>query len=195
MNVRLRKTASGPLDVLIPAGTYFTCDEPAVQNMVSTVDVTVSMGQGFLEKPAVIPVACANHSLKIPGKHDSFVITRPANMEELEKLTAILNRKNISYHTKQAAVWIVTDDASYDDLDSLRTLSQYEPIIPGVARGRRAINEPEAAGAMRLCDEAGIDIKKKHIWSDCVKILAGLDAGELKNWLKNFFGLVAPAHK
>lgn len=59
---------------------------------------------------------------------------------------------------------------------------------PGAATGAQAINEPEAAEAMRLCDEAGIDMKKKRIWKDREKIPAGLKAGELKNWLMVFAG-------
>ncbi len=37
--------------------------------------------------------------------------------------------------------------------------------------------------AMKLCDEAGIDITRKAIWRDRDRILAGLDASHVKDWL------------
>jgi hypothetical protein len=193
LNVALRKLAPHPLEVTIPAGAYFVCDNQNAQNMVSTADVTLTLRAD--SQSTGVPVACANKPKDIPGKRDSFTLGALPNAGELEKLMAVLGRKNVSYHTKQAAVWIVTDDADYNDLDSLRTVSRYTPRIPGVPYGTRSINEPEAAEAMRLCDEAGIDIKTKAIWRDCIKILAGLEAGELKNWLEKFSGLAAPAHK
>jgi hypothetical protein len=193
LNIVLRKLTPHPLEVTIPAGSYFVCDNPKAQNMVSTADVTTTLRGD--SQSARIPAACANKPKDIPGKRDSFTLSTLPNADELAKLMAALGGKKVSYHTKQAAVWIVTDDADYGDLDTLRTVSQYTPRIPGVAYGTRAINEPEAAAAMRLCDEAGIDIKTKAIWGDCAKILAGLKAGELKNWLKIFSGLVVRAHK
>ncbi|MDR2675203.1 MAG: hypothetical protein LBC18_10180 [Opitutaceae bacterium] len=193
MNIVLRKLAPHPLEVTIPAGSYFVCDNPNAQNMVSTADVTLTL-RGDSQSTDV-PVACANKPKDIPGKHDSFTLGALPDAGELEKLMAVLGRKNVSYHTKQAAVWIVTDNADYGDLGALRTVSQYTPRIPGVAYGTRSIEEPEAAEAMRLCDEAGIDIKTKSIWHDCEKILAGLKAGELKNWLKKSSGLASPAHR
>ena len=195
VDVRLKKTVPGPLEVDIPAGTYFTCDNAAAQNMVATEDVRVTLGQGFVERSATVPAACANHSLKEPGGHDSSVITRLPEGDALARLMPLMAGKNVSSHTKQAAVWIVTDDASYSGLDTLRSASQYAVRIPGVAYGTRAINEPEAAGAMRLCAAAGIDIKARRIWGDCAQILAGLEPGELKNWMKTFTGLAVPAHK
>ena len=193
LRITLRKLAPHPLEVTIPTGTYFVCDNPAAQNMVSTTDVTLVL-RGDTQSTGV-PVACANKPKDIPGERDAFTLGTLPNAGELEKLMAVLGRKAVSYHTKQAAVWIVTHNADYSDLGSLRTVSQYTPRIPGVAYGTRSIAEPEAAEAMRLCDEAGIDIKTKSIWSDREKILAGLKTGELKNWLKRITGLAAPAHK
>ncbi|MDR2981420.1 MAG: WD40 repeat domain-containing protein [Puniceicoccales bacterium] len=191
--VTLKRMTPYPLQVLIPAGTYFVCDNSAAQNMVTTADVRIRLAQNA--QTSSVPVACANQPKDIPTAHDSFVIGIPKNADELPKLMAVLGKKNIPYYTKQAAIWIVTDNASYSGLDSLRAVSQYDVRIPGVSYGSRAINEPEAAEAIRSCAEAGIDIKTKVIWRDCEKILAGLKAGELKSWLKKFSGLAVPAHK
>ncbi|MDR0534867.1 MAG: hypothetical protein LBG65_00675 [Puniceicoccales bacterium] len=184
LSVTLKRMTPYPLEVQIPAGTYFFCDNSAAQNMVSTADVTLTLHGD--SQSTEIPVACANQPRDIPGEHDSFVIGIPKNAGELSKLMAVLGKKNVPYHTKQAAVWIVTDDADYGGLGSLRSVSRFTPRIPGVAHGTRSIKEPEAAEAMRLCDEAGIDIKSGRIWRDREKILAELKPGELKNWLADF---------
>jgi len=79
----------------------------------------------------------------------------------------------------QAATWIVTDNAGYDSLGSLVASRN------GIPQGR-TIRETEAAQAIRLCAEAGIGIKKKRIWNDRRKILAGLEEGALKDWLESY---------
>jgi hypothetical protein len=88
-----------------------------------------------------------------------------------------LDKAQVNTETRQAAVWIVTDNADYDDLGIL-VASQF-----GFG-GSRVINEPETARAMRICDEAGINITRKRIWNDKETILQGLTDGELKKWLQ-----------
>lgn len=86
-------------------------------------------------------------------------------------------KTNMGIQARQAAVWIVTDNADYDDLGIL-VASQF-----GFG-GSRVINEPETARAMRICCEAGIDITRKRIWNDKRTIFRGLTEGELKKWLE-----------
>jgi len=92
---------------------------------------------------------------------------------------AVLNKKNVPYSTEQAAVWIVTDNATYGGLGSLTTRS-------GNGIQRRTIDETDTARAMRLCAEAGIDIKRKNVWRDRGHLLRNLSAGELKRWLEEY---------
>ena len=88
----------------------------------------------------------------------------------------ILDKANVDYATSQAAVWIVTDNATYDDLGILVASSNGSD-------GSRVIHEAEAARAMQICELAGINIKRKAIWGDRKIILSGLDDGELRKWL------------
>ena len=69
------------------------------------------------------------------------------------------------------------NNASYSDLGTLVYGSPYG--------GRRAINEYEAARAMQLCQEAGIDITGKRIWRDRNRILGGLTDQGLRSWLQS----------
>ena len=88
----------------------------------------------------------------------------------------VLDKAGVSYGTRQAAVWIVTDDANYYELGEL---------VAGFNGfgGSRVINEGEAARAMKICAEAGIDITHKRIWADRQFILRGLNDADSKKWL------------
>jgi hypothetical protein len=90
----------------------------------------------------------------------------------------VLNRAGAGTMVKQAAVWIITDDADYGDLGIL---------VSGFAR-TRAIGPEEAVRAMKLCAEAGIDLTRKKIWWDRFSLLSRLPSGSLQNWLENFDG-------
>lgn len=91
----------------------------------------------------------------------------------------ILEKSNVSFGVEQAAVWIVTDNADYDDLGTLVSRPIYQ-----IFGGTRIINEYEAARAMKICDEAGIDITRKAIWRDREEIIKGLTDKKLKYWLQ-----------
>jgi hypothetical protein len=86
----------------------------------------------------------------------------------------VLERARLDFALRQAAVWIVTVNAGYDDLGRIKFVIENFP---------RVIDERAAARAMRLCDEAGIDITRKAIWKDRQQIIAGLEDSDLKAWL------------
>jgi len=92
----------------------------------------------------------------------------------------ILDKARVPYAVRQAAVWIVTDNASYGGLGILVSRSQFQMF-----GGTRQINEYESARAMKICDEAGIDVKRKAIWRDRQRILSGLKDEKLKKWLED----------
>lgn len=85
------------------------------------------------------------------------------------------DKAGVPYDVRQAAVWIVTDNADYGGMGIL---------VSGFGGfGPRVIGEEDAARAMQICEEAGIDVTRKAIWRDRQRILNGLKAGELKTWL------------
>lgn len=178
VNVNIKKMVPYPLEVLIPAGSYFLADDDTVQNMVSTADVRVTLTGD--SRAANVPVACAQKPKNIPDERNRLTLAADSESgAELQKLMAVINKQDVSFQTRQAAVWIVTDDPGYSGLGTLRESFYGMP-------GARTINEPEAARAMQLCAEAGIDIKMKRIWRDKEVILAGLAEGKLKDWLQTF---------
>ena len=126
-----------------------------------------------------VSAACANRPRDIPGSGDSFTVRRSPHQKELARLIPVLGRAGVSYATRQAAVWIVTDDASYSDLGILVSRTRFQPF-----GGTRTINEEETARAMRICDEAGIDVTRKRIWGARKQVLRGLKDGQLKKRLE-----------
>jgi hypothetical protein len=176
VSVRIRRLVPYPLTVRIPVGSFFVSSNRSAQNMVTTAESKVRLtSQEWL---SVSPdAACANRPRDIPGSGDTFTVQRSPQQAELAKLMPVLDMARADTETRQAAVWIVTDNADYSDLGIL-VASQF-----GFG-GSRVINEQETARAMKICDEAGIDITTKAIWRDRQRVISGLKEGDLKAWLE-----------
>ena len=172
VELNIRRLVNQKIIVSIPAYTFFVSHIPSVQDMVATKKKTVIL----INDDSVslsIPAACANRSKDIPNSGDRFEIQFSPHQKELKKLMHILEKTNVSYEVKQAAIWIVTDDANYRDLGSL--------TIENI----RLIREEEAAMALKICHKAGIKIEQKSIWHDRQRIIEGLQNEDLKKWLQH----------
>lgn len=176
VNLEVRRLVDSEINVLIPVGTFFVSRNPSAQNMVTTQEKTVILRDNAWVSVNV-SAACANRPRATPGDQDSFRIQRSPQRKELEKLMPVLQNAHVGSAVQQAAVWIVTDNADYDDLGVLVRRSQYQ-----VFGGDRIINEYEAAMAMKICDDAGINITKNAIWKDRNTIVKGLKDESLKKW-------------
>lgn len=203
--LHLRRLVPYQLFVLIPAGTYFKPSKGNIQNMVATIENNI-----VLATPAwydlTVSVACANMNRSVPGDGDTFEIRKSSYQDELERLAPVLNKEYVGPQIRQAAIWIVTDNASYNDLGTLKIRIKDDLIkklinleaagklsdalkeeMKTIQSGLRVIREREAAYAMKICEMSGIDITKKNIWKDRQTILDGLrdDDADLKDWLEN----------
>ena len=175
VGVRVKNLGANPIKVHIPVGTFFVSSNSSSQNMVTTGELTVTLTKSGW-KTVTIPAACANRPKNIPDTDDTFTAQRVPNQEELTQLMPTLQKARADFRTRQAAVWIVTDNASYDDLGILQASS-------GGYGGVRAIGPDDAARAMKICAKAGIDIKQKAIWQDRSEILEKLKDKSLKKWI------------
>lgn len=176
VSLKLKKLVPETLEVSIPVGTFMVSSNSGSQNMVTTSSESLTLSDDQWHEVSA-DAACANRPKHIPGNDDSFKVLRSPHQAELARLMPVLNSENVNYPTRQAAVWIVTDDADYDDLGILQASSN------GLS-GTRVIEQEEAARAMRICDKAGISITRKAIWRDRQQILSGLREGALKTWLE-----------
>jgi len=162
-----------PLEILIPAGTYFVAENPSVQNMVARHAASASIDPGAIVDIKV-DAACASLHLTAPGAADTFAMVRASELPEMGKVIDQLNTTPVEYPVEQAAIWIVTDDASYDELGMLVGGSPFGPPL---------IQEEDAARAMMLADQAGVDIRKYSIWNDRFALLLKVTEPDLVTWL------------
>jgi hypothetical protein len=158
-----RRPGTRPIRILISPGTLFGADSGSVQNMVVTdgsqVDLAASRSGSFRAS-----VACSDLHLNVPGENDSFTVDKlPDRKMEVLKVFPVANRIGVSHEVKQAAVWMVTDDANYRDLGIL--VGGFPGMPP-----QRVINAGEAASAMMLLEKAGLDVSSRSIWRERLPI-------------------------
>jgi len=168
VELKLRSLVDRSVNVVVPAGTFFAAAKSSTQNMIAVEEMTANLEPNG-SVAVTIPAVCASLHREIPGEDDSFRITL-APSDELKKVALRLEAEE--YPVRQAAVWIISDNASYDDLGILKHLG-----------GDRVIREEEAAKALLVLRDAGIDIKSKRIWRDKQEILRGLKNEALKEAL------------
>jgi hypothetical protein len=173
VKLKITPKKSGIRTAYIPAGTYFENSNKNAQNMVSVKPIETTISDKTVELE--IPVACANRPLAIPGSGNTFTIKPSPAQEELEKLSIALELasdrgEDIPYAARQAAVWIVTDNADYNDMGILQTSSSFNGVAMG---GGRTIRESSALLGMKLCDEAGV-LRGKRVEKDCFLLFHGL---------------------
>ncbi len=179
VSLSIRRLAPYPLTVRIPVGTYFVSADSSVQNMVTTAESSLRLETDEWQD-AWADAACANMPRDIPGEDDRFTVQRSPHRAELAKLMPILEKAGVSYPVRQAAVWIVTDDADYDELGILVSRPAFQPF-----GGTREIEESETVQAMRICSEAGVNLKQKAIWNDREMLYWRLDDDADRSWLEN----------
>lgn len=176
VNMEIKRLVRYELSIDVPVGTYFV-SRGSAQSMVGTMEETVVLQDDDWHSVS-ISAACANRRKDIPSEEETFDIQRSPHQAELKRLMPVLREANVDFAVQQAAVWIVTDNADYDDLETLVERYPWQLI------GTRMIREYEAALAMKICEEAGIDITQKAIWKDRNDILQELEDEDLTNWLK-----------
>lgn len=175
LGLQIRNTTDQPLQVEFPSGTYFVNKDPKSQNMVVLHPASVKIDpKGSAD--VQLDVACANLHLIEPTKDNSFTIQRTPNPATLMAVLEKLNSAEFDFPVEQAAVWIVTDDATFDELGMLVKDSRF---------GTSVINETDAVQAMMLVDDAGLAIQDHAIWRDISKLLGKVSVPPLSSWLDN----------
>jgi hypothetical protein len=190
VNLRIRRTIDRPLRVVVPAGTFFACRGLA-QNMIALADGVVDLRDGEWRILQVV-TACVDLMKSVPQPGDTFSVQRSANQKDLRKLMEVLRPGAAPLEVQprdaeqalkvlQAAIWIVAGDANYA---ALRILTRNPSGGPPRIGDPRAIDETDAAMAMKLVDHAGIHITRKAIWTDRWMIAPAVSDPSLKTWVE-----------
>jgi len=118
-HISIQNLTGRKLHLVIPAGTFLNANSGSVQNMVFTHPKDIILGPKQ-QYSGSVRTACMNIHRDIPGGNNSFGIDQHPDSHLLAKVIKLLNKGNYPYSVIQAAVWIVTDDASYDDTGILQ---------------------------------------------------------------------------
>lgn len=162
------------INIKIPVGTVLSPSLNSFQNMLCYEDIErICYSSVDIE----IPVVCINLHKNVPEDNVSFTFFKESNNQELNSFIENLSKIDMdevyaftveSVSNKeviQAAAWIISDDANYEELGVLSIgglLSNIEDKY-GLFR---AIQSQDAAHALMLLKACGIDIKSKKIWND-----------------------------
>ena len=180
VNLIITKKIFHPVMVIIPVGVYFRSTNSPCPNMVATEKTSVLLDDNK-SKEVWVEALATNLLGESPDRLHVFTLHRQPLQKDLIKLLPILEKKKVDYKVLQAAVWIASANATYARLGQL-----VERSISVSIGGRRVIHEMEAASALKLCDEAGIDISRKAIWRHRERIINKLEEGDLKQWLQSY---------
>jgi len=175
LGLEIKNSTGEPLQVDIPAGTFFVNDDPASQNMIVRHPASVFV-EANRRGDVLLEAACANIHRTEPTRDNKFTVRRAADTPDLFKLIVALNANAVDYPVEQAAVWIITDDATFDDLGML---------VEGSRFGKSIINEKETLSAMMLVDKNVNAIREYAIWGDRYKFITSLDDRDLSTWLSD----------
>ena len=135
------------LHLIIPAGTFLNANSSSYQNMVLTnpKDVVIDAGKTY---SGSVNTACMNIHRDIPGSNSTFGIAQRADNHLLSKVIKLLNEANYNYSVKQAAIWIITDGATYSDMGILQ--DQYRRRIIDFDDYQKAVSIVNEARKMKL---------------------------------------------
>lgn len=174
VSLSVRNLTAERIEVRIPAGTFFASNSASAQSMVATAQQVTYLGPGQSSSVS-ISTACANLPLDIPHSGNTFTIAQAPPQQELTLIASALASE--TYPVRQAAVWIVTDDANFS---SLGILVRGDPSGYG---GTRVISPEDAAKAMRVLATAGVDLGGRSIWNDRTMLAEAVQDTELRAWL------------
>ena len=125
--INLENITDMNLNLTIPAGTFLSANSSGYQNMVLTkpTDIVLNARQRYSQN---VSTACMNIHRSIPGDNNTFGLAQRDNNHLLTKVIKLFNDGNYSYAVKQAAVWIVTDGATYSSMGILQNQSRQRII-------------------------------------------------------------------
>ncbi len=175
--IRVQRKSMRPLTVSIPAGTSFVSDEDSQPSLVSIEDSAIRLSTSRWYSIAV-PVVCLSTDCPKLGVDNRFTIHPNLSSPIDSGLIGAINRSDLPYSTKQAVVWIATEDPGYSKLSSTALLKENGSSHVG------QIDQHAALVAMRIYDSAGLDITQKNIWRDRYRLISNDKDLDLTQWAK-----------
>ena len=161
------------LQVQIPSGTFFVNQDPKSQNMVVLHPASLTL-QPKGRSEVNLDVACANLHRAEPTEGSEFTVQGFPMPVKLQTLIGKLDGNDYDFPIEQAAVWIITDDASYDELGVLVKDTRFGTPVIGV---------DAAVQAMMLVDDPETPINQTAIWHDLGQFAGKVTESSLSTWV------------
>jgi HEAT repeat protein len=165
VKMTIEKQRQRPLRVIVPVGTLFINEDQSFQDMISLEERIILLTNNA-KQSVFIKAASADAYRYIPYTSSTFSIRSSPRYSELQLLTAIIESEHPSMPVSQTAVWIVTNDISRKELDSLLKFI-------GNRQFDRMTTE-QFIMAMNLVESAGIDITNKTIFTEKITAIQAL---------------------
>ena len=154
VSVSIRRATSNSFDVFIPTGTFFLAANSQSQNMVSRADVNVRL-PGTEWVIVSVPAACADLFRHVPRSDDTFKVQKASARENLTRALEALKKANSDYPVVQATVWILMNNATFEQLQGLHT---------GDWGWTPTISEGDALLGMDFLESIGIRLQSRAIY-------------------------------
>jgi hypothetical protein len=140
--IKLRVTATQPVQLTIPVGTLLASGDVGTQNMMTAESKELSL-EGTPEAPATeevtIAAYCVNFHRAIPSESSSFSVTQASGeTRPLKALAECLVGQRAEHRAKQVAMWAISDRFAF------RTAEQN--VADSLAQARSQHPEISAAG-------------------------------------------------
>ncbi|MDR0835579.1 MAG: hypothetical protein LBN11_03230 [Tannerella sp.] len=125
--IEIYKKSDSKLILSIDPGLYLAAESSDDQSMIITGSTQIKMIDETIQE-IYVNTACMNIHRNIPTGNSKFALKQLPENDLLTKVIKLLNRVSYSYAVIQAAVWIVTDEASYADVGVLQNTSRQRVI-------------------------------------------------------------------
>ena len=179
VTVRIRNAGDDKVIVTTPVGVLFRSTDDT-RDMVSRRDGAIRLFDSDWHDWAVRSVG-RQWDRPEAGSDDRFTLERPESLTPLDGLMYVMQVGTYRvadspllyipriHSVEQAAVWIVEEDPSYDDIAS-------------AVQDERLPTQYAVAFALVYCDLAGIDVTRTRIWEDRERVFGRLRDQGLTAW-------------
>lgn len=165
----------------IPVGTFWKAVNPRVQDAVAIQSFddelrdngpywycTLAVGTGMRKRPVT--------------DGDKFTPFPTPPNDDVARMAAYFSTNDTSFRVGQAAMWIVTDNATLLELQKRLYGQTNNPLALEPHDVEVAFEADEAIDAIREVDEAGFDVRQYAIWNDREGIFWELLPEDLDGW-------------
>jgi hypothetical protein len=168
LDLALHRLHSEDVDVFIPRGTYFRPSNPRMADMVATHEGDTKLNSdGFIGFS--LHVVSASMRKRVASPRQGFSMQPASSNPDLQRLLAFFQFKMPTFRLRQAAVWVLTDNATWRDLKK-NVSPQTGADFSVIEDEGREFDAGEAANTLMILEAAGIDYRRYALWRDRAEI-------------------------